>query len=78
MTLRHNRISLNSESACELINRIPGLLLLISSLPGTASRMHVESLDKPRDSTSVLKALPSNLRDMQTRWRHLETHQCKD
>ena len=44
----------------KLINRILGLCLLISSLPGTASRMlsslpgsasrmHVESLGKPRD-----------------------------
>ena len=32
----------------KLINRIPGLQLLISSLPGSASRTHVESLGKPR------------------------------
>ena len=31
----------------KLINRIPGECLLISSLPGSASRMHVESLGKP-------------------------------
>ena len=49
--------SLNSELTCELINRIPGWCLLISSLPGSASRMHVESLVKPCDSTSVLKVL---------------------
>ena len=30
----------------KLINRIPGLHLLISSLPGSALRMHVESLEK--------------------------------
>ena len=42
----------------KLINIIPGLRLLISSLPGSSSRMHVESLGKPRDSTSVLKDLP--------------------
>ena len=41
--------SLKSESTCKLINRIPGLRLLISSLPGSASRTHVESLCKPRD-----------------------------
>ena len=35
--------SLKSKSTCKLINRIPGLRLLISSLPGSASRMHVES-----------------------------------
>ena len=45
----------------KLINRIPGLHLLISSLPGSASRTHVESLGKPRDSTSVLTALPGKL-----------------
>ena len=41
--------SLNSESACKLIHRIPGLRLLISSLPGTALRTHVVSLGKFRD-----------------------------
>ena len=33
----------------KLINRIPGSRLLISSLPGSAMRTHVESLGKPRD-----------------------------
>ena len=32
-----------------LINRIPGSRLLISSLPGSAFRTHVESLGQPRD-----------------------------
>ena len=41
--------SLKSETIGKLINRIPGLGLLISSLPGSALRMHVESLSKPRD-----------------------------
>ena len=50
--------SLKSEPTCKLINRIPGLHLFISSLPGWASRMHVELLGKPRDATSVLEALP--------------------
>ena len=45
----------------KLINRIPGLHLLISSLPGSASRTHVEWLGQPRDSTSVLKVLPGKL-----------------
>ena len=55
----------------KLINRIPGFRLLISSLPGSALRTHVESLGKPRDvnmrsaslamSTCVLKALPGKL-----------------
>ena len=38
-----------SETMGELINRIPGSRLLISSLPGSASRMHVELLGKPRN-----------------------------
>ena len=50
--------SLISESACKLINRIPGLRLLIPCLPGSALRTHVESLCKPRGSTSILKTLP--------------------
>ena len=33
----------------KLINRILGSRLLISSLPGSALRTHVESLGKPRD-----------------------------
>ena len=33
---------------------------MISSLPGSASRTHVESLGKPRHSTCVLEALPSD------------------
>ena len=41
--------SLESETMGKLINRIPGLRLLISSLPGSALRTLVESLGKPRD-----------------------------
>ena len=33
----------------KLINRIQGLRLLKSSLPGSALKMHVESLGKPHD-----------------------------
>ena len=44
----------------KLINRIPGSHLLISSLPGSALRTHVESLGIAM-STSVLKALPGKL-----------------
>ena len=33
----------------KLINIIPGSRLLISSLPGSALKTHVESLVKPRD-----------------------------
>ena len=39
--------SLKSETMGKLINRIPVLRLLISSLPGSALRSHVESLYKP-------------------------------
>ena len=45
----------------QLINRIPGSPLLISSLQGSALRTYVESLCKPRASTSILKALPGKL-----------------
>ena len=47
----------------KLINRIPGSLLLISSLPGSALRMHC-ILNRSASlamSTSVLKALPGKL-----------------
>ena len=46
---------LMSEPSCKLINRIPDSHLLISSLPGLASRMHVESLRKHCNSRSILK-----------------------
>ena len=41
--------SLKSETMGKLINNIPGSRLLISSLPGSVLRMHVEWLDKPCD-----------------------------
>ena len=41
--------SLKSETIGKLIKRIPGLCLLISSSPGSALRMYVESLCKPCD-----------------------------
>ena len=48
--LRHVIASLKSETTGKLIlNRLPGVRLLISSLPGSALRTHVESLSKPRD-----------------------------
>ena len=40
----------------KLIDRIPGSRLLISSLPGSALRTHVESLGKPRDSRAIQHA----------------------
>ena len=46
--LRHNRFE-ESSTMGKLLNRIPGSRLLISSLPGSALRTHVESLGKPRD-----------------------------
>ena len=45
----------------KLINRIQGSRFFISSLPSSASTTHVESLDKPSDSTSVLEALTGKL-----------------
>ena len=45
----------------KVINRIPGSRLLISSLPGSALRTHVESLCRPRDVNKRLKALPGKL-----------------
>ena len=56
----HNR-SFESFEECstmgKLINRIPGSRLLISSLPGSALRTHVESLGKPRDVNKRSKSL---------------------
>ena len=45
----HHIASLKNETMGKLMNRIPGSRLLISSLPGSALRTHVESLGKPRD-----------------------------
>ena len=39
------------------INKIPGLRLLISSLPGSAMSMHVELLGKPRDVSKHSQSL---------------------
>ena len=41
--------SLTSETMGKLINRIQGSYFLISSLPGSALRTHVESLCQLRD-----------------------------
>ena len=41
----------------KLINRIPGLCLLMSSLPGSASRTYVESLGNPRDVNKHSRSL---------------------
>ena len=49
--------SLKSEKMGNLINRIPGSNLLISSLPGLAMRMHVASLGKPRDVNKYSQSL---------------------
>ena len=48
----------------KLINRIPGSRLLISSLAGSALRMHVESLGKPRD----VKPRHDNMRSQSLAW----------
>ena len=56
MALNHTKIenyviiaSFKRETVGKLINRIPGSRLLISSLPSSALRTHVESLGKPND-----------------------------
>ena len=41
----------------KLINRIPGSCLLISSLPGSAWKRHIESLSKPRDVNKRSRSL---------------------
>ena len=41
----------------KLINRIPGLRLLISSVPASALRTHVESLGKSRDVNKLSQSL---------------------
>ena len=49
--------SLKSETMGKLKNRIPGVCLLISSLPGSALRMYVEWLGKPHDVNMCSKSL---------------------
>ena len=49
--------SLKKETIGKLINRIPGSCLLISSLPGSALRTHVESLGKPRNVNKCFQSL---------------------
>ena len=51
--------SLKSKTMGKLMNRIPGSCLLISSLPGSALRTHVESLGKPLDVNKHLVNLIS-------------------
>ena len=41
----------------KLINRIPSSFILISSLPVSALRTHVESLGKPRDDNMRSQSL---------------------
>ena len=53
--------SLKSEPIYKLINRILGLHVLISSLPGSVWRTHVDWLSKPGDSTNFLEASPDKL-----------------
>ena len=48
---------LKNETIGNLINRILGEFLLISSLPGPALRTHVESLGKPRDVNKQSQSL---------------------
>ena len=53
--------SLKTETMGKLINRIPDSRLLISSLPGSALRMHVELLGKPCDVNKRSKSLADKL-----------------
>ena len=48
---------MKSETMGKLINRIPGSHLLMSSLSGSALRMHVESLGKLRDVNKCSQCL---------------------
>ena len=48
---------LRHETIGKLINRIPGLRLLISSLPGVAVRTHVDSLSKPHNINGHYQSL---------------------
>ena len=52
---------LKEETMGKPINRIPGSKLLISSLPGSDLRTHVESLSKPRDIYKRSQNLPGKL-----------------
>ena len=47
--------------ALEIENTIVGECLLISSLPGKALRMHVESRGLLSDSTCIIKTKPGKL-----------------
>ena len=42
----------------DVVDDVESTRLLISNLPGSALRMHVKSLGKPRDSTHILQAFP--------------------
>ena len=56
--------SLKRETIDKLINRIPGSRLLISSWSGSALRMHVELLGKPRDVNKCSQSLAGKPRDV--------------
>ena len=45
----------------KLINIVPGSRLLISSLSGSASKTHVEGLDKPLDVNKCSQSLAGKL-----------------
>ena len=84
MTLNPHKIdnyvvitSVKSKPMGKLINRISDFLLLISSLPGSASRRHVEQLGKSRDSTSILKVRKmAKIRNQYNQVPHLTTKPC--
>ena len=58
----------------KLNNRIPGLRLLISSLPGSALGTHVELLGKPRDVNKHSRSLA--LLNLISKYTHLVFSIC--
>ena len=56
-----NDAELTQKSLNYVLNSIPGSRLLISSLPGSALRMVVELLSKPRDVTKPSQKLTGKL-----------------
>ena len=55
--VRCSRLFEECSTMGKLIKRIPGLRHLISSLPGSALRTHVESFGKPRDINTRSQSL---------------------
>ena len=56
-SIQKSKITLKSETIGKMISSIPESRLLISSLPGSALRTHVESLGKPRNVNKCSQSL---------------------